>query len=66
MGNPVPVERVVGPNRNNMENYGGPASHGPKYEAYIMGPEFKTFLLASSLINSSNNNRVFGIRWNFC
>ena len=23
MGSPIPVERVMGPNRNNMENYGG-------------------------------------------
>ena len=39
MGNPMPFERVMGPNRHNMENYGDPATHSLKYETHIMGPE---------------------------
>ena len=41
MGNPMPFEWVMGPNRHIMENYGDlqpSATHSPKYETHIVGP----------------------------
>ena len=47
----MPVEGVMEPNRNNMENYGNLQLTVPKYETHIMGAG-EIFLLASSLYDS--------------
>ena len=39
MGNLMPVERVIEPNQNNLENYGDLQPIAPKYDTYIMGLE---------------------------
>ena len=48
MGNIIPFERVMGPNRNNMENDGYLQAIARNMKPYY-GSRVKTFLLASSL-----------------
>ena len=50
MGNPVPFERVMGPNRHNMENYGD-LQPVPEVRKPNNGSQVKTFLLASFLMH---------------
>ena len=39
MGNPMPVQRVIGTQAKQHEKLWEPATHSPKYETHIMGPE---------------------------
>ena len=39
IGNPLPFERVMGPNRHNMENYGDLQPIAGSMKPRIMGPE---------------------------
>ena len=48
MGNPMSFERVMGPNRHNMENYGDLQPIAQSMKSTLWVPS-ETFLLASSL-----------------